>query len=277
MQRAPRLLSPRPLAGALILGVGAVAVGHAGERPPRGDRFPPDVRVVSVGAGPERVQVLTRRTAPVTGPTVLFLHGWRATDPVSYRPWLVHLARRGARVVYPAYQSRRTPPRLFLAHLAAGLRAADRRFPTRRLVVAGHSVGATLALDYASDACRLGLPAPEAVMAIYPRDRVGPLRRSIPLAPWRRMPRAVPVLVLRGARDLRSARGFARRTAAQIPGAHLETVWRPAAATHLAPHADTPAARAVFWARLDALDASAIGRGGCAPRRSRGIRPPGTR
>ncbi len=86
-------------------------------------------------------------------PVVLFLHGWGATRPRFYRPWLDHLAREGNAVIYPRYQdSFVDQPAEVLGNALAGMRLALRRIDEEpgSLVVAGHSAGGALAADYAA-------------------------------------------------------------------------------------------------------------------------------
>ena len=74
---------------------------------------------------------------------MLFLHGWGATRPRFYRPWIDHLARAGNAVIYPRYQeSVVDPPAEVLGNVLAGVRQAFARIAAkpRTLVVAGHSV-----------------------------------------------------------------------------------------------------------------------------------------
>ena len=57
----------------------------------------------------------------------LFLHGWGATRPRVYRPWLDHLAREGNAVIYPRYQdSFVDPPAQALGNVLTGVRLALR-------------------------------------------------------------------------------------------------------------------------------------------------------
>ena len=56
---------------------------------------------------------------------MLFLHGWGATEPHFYGPWLEHLARAGNAVVYPRYQdSFAEPPTQVLGNALVGIRTA---------------------------------------------------------------------------------------------------------------------------------------------------------
>ena len=82
----------------------------------------------------------TRRRRPADGddhpaatstagcPSSIFLHGWGATRPRYYRPWLEHLAREGNAVIYPRYQeSVVEPPPQVLGNVLAGVRLRSAR------------------------------------------------------------------------------------------------------------------------------------------------------
>ena len=63
-----------------------------------------DLVYATGGEAAGRVTVIRRADAEPPYPVVLFLHGWGATEPRFYGPWLEHLARAGNAVVYPRYQ-----------------------------------------------------------------------------------------------------------------------------------------------------------------------------
>jgi dienelactone hydrolase len=54
----------------------------------------------TVGTGPQTATIV-RPAGDERRPVVLFLHGWGATRPRFYRPWIDHLAREGNAVIYP--------------------------------------------------------------------------------------------------------------------------------------------------------------------------------
>jgi pimeloyl-ACP methyl ester carboxylesterase len=189
-------------------------------------------------------------------PVVLFLHGWGATEPRFYGPWLEHLARAGNAVIYPRYQdSFAEPPTQVLGNALVGIRTAleDADVDTDSLVVAGHSAGGALAADYAAVAERVGLPPPRAVMSIYPGRAFRGIRAAIPAAGP--VPAGAGLLVLTGSADTvvdpRDARSI-YRTAATTERS-LETIDTPGARDHIGPQRATAVARREFWARLDAL------------------------
>jgi acetyl esterase/lipase len=216
------------------------------------------------GDGPGRVTVIRPARAAGPLPLVLFLHGWGATEPRFYAPWLEHLARAGNAVIYPRYQdSVAEPPPQVLGNALAGVRRAVGAIDARpdSLVVAGHSAGAALAADYAAIAVSVGLPEPRAVFAAYPGRafRGAPFR--IPAVDPARIPAGTRLLVLRGARDRvvdpRDALAIYR--GATRARRRLVVIRAPGASDHLGPQRATAAARRAFWDRLDRLIAAARG------------------
>ena len=219
-----------------------------------------DLVYAAGGEGPARVTVVRPAAADGPLPVVLFLHGWGATEPRFYRPWLEHLARAGNAVIYPRYQdSFAEPPTQVLGNALIGVRTAldDLDADPASLVVAGHSAGGALAADYAAIAAGVGLPAPRAVLSVYPGRAFRGLHFSIPAAGP--VPDGVALVVLTGADDRvvdpRDARAIHDR--AETADRRLETIRAPGASDHLGPQRATPVARATFWARLDALIAEA--------------------
>ena len=219
-----------------------------------GEDGPPRLVTETVGSGPQTATIV-RPDVDGRVPVVLFLHGWGATRPRFYRPWLDHLAREGNAVIYPRYQdSVLEPPAQVLGNALAGVRLALRRIHEEpgSLVVAGHSAGGALAADYAAIARSAKLPGAVAVFSAYPGRTLRGVRVGIPEIDPARIPRATEVVALAGSDDRvvgsRVARRIARRT-----GGRLVIVDEPAASDHLGPQRADAAARREFWARLDAL------------------------
>ena len=189
---------------------------------------------------------------------VLFLHGWGATRPRYYRPWLDHLARAGNAVIYPRYQdSFVEPPPQVLGNVLAGVREALAHIDEDpgSLVVAGHSAGGALAADYAAIARSARLPVPVAVFSAYPGRALPRLPFGIPEIDPARIPAGTRVVALAGTRDrvvgTRPARRLARLAGARRRS--LIVVSDPAASDHLGPQRADAVARREFWARLDRL------------------------
>ena len=242
--------------------------GGGAQDPPR--RWEP-ARVVTeqVGRGPQTAFIV-RPDVEGPLPVVLFLHGWGATLPRSYRPWLDHLARAGNAVIYPRYQdSVLTPPDQVLGNLIAGVRLALGELEERpgSLVVAGHSAGGALSADYAAIAAQAGLPAPRAIFSMYPGRSLRGVAPSIPEVAPAQIPASTRLIALAGARDSVVGTAPARRivaSATRLPRARREYVLirDPAVDDHLGPQRSTPDSRRVFWRRLDRLIADARGASG---------------
>ena len=211
----------------------------------------------TVGSGPQTATIV-RPDVDGRLPVVLFLHGWGATRPSYYRPWLEHLAREGNAVIYPRYQdSVVEPPPQVLGNVLTGVRAALARIDEDpgSLVVAGHSAGGALAADYAVIARSVRLPVPRAVFSAYPGRRLPRLPFGIPELDPGRIPAATRMVALAGTDDrvvgTRPARRLVRLAGARERS--LVIVSDPAASDHLGPQRADATARREFWARLDRL------------------------
>lgn len=251
------------LVAGLALAAAAAAAGCGGSGR---DGDPRRILTERVGRGPQTAFVI-RPDVDGPLPVVLFLHGWGATLPANYGPWLEHLARRGNAVIYPRYQdSVLTPPDQALGNLIAGVRLALSRADVRRdtLVVAGHSAGGALAADYAAVGRQAGLPVPRAIFAAYPGRRLRGAAPVIPEVAPGLIPAATRIVALGGARDTVVGTAPARRivrSAVAVPRSarSYDLVRDPAVSDHLGPQRSGPATRRVFWRRLDALIAAARG------------------
>ena len=226
-----------------------------------GGRDAPALVTETVGRGAQSATIIRPDSEGVL-PVVVFLHGWGATQPRFYRPWLDHLARRGNAVIYPRYQdSFVEPPAQALGNVLTGVRLALRRVceRPRTLVVAGHSAGGALAADYAAIARTTKLPEPVGVFSAYPGRELRRLPVGIPEIDPGRIDPATRVLALAGSADTvvgdRAARRLVGRAGAREK--RLVLVDDPAAADHLGPQRADAAARREFWARLDALISAA--------------------
>jgi len=117
------------------------------------------------------------RPSPAKAPLVIFLHGYSAMHPDSYRGWVNHLAKRGNIVVYPRYQEKLlTPATQYFPNVAASVRAALAVLgqsghvapDLERVAVVGHSAGGVEAANYATRAGSEKLPVPKAAMLVQP-------------------------------------------------------------------------------------------------------------
>ena len=126
----------------------------------------------TVGEGADAAVVLWRSGRRPPRDAVIFLHGYEPEPPSvgAYRGWIRHLTAQGDSVVYPVYQTVNTRPEGYLANAVAGIHAglsAVRANPAS-VVAIGHTTGGALVFDYAAVAQAEGLPAPRAVIAVYP-------------------------------------------------------------------------------------------------------------
>lgn len=149
-------------------------------------------------------------------PLVVFLHGYTAVDPQSYRAWLEHIARRGAVVVYPDFQLDDpfgTPWAEMLPNAVAGIQDAVARLdaerpglvdPARTLVV-GHSLGGVLAMNLAAIADGERVPRPLALMVVQPGGCAGcdpvPPDSGVRLGPLADIPPDTRLLMVVGEDD----------------------------------------------------------------------------
>lgn len=213
-----------------------------------------------VGEGATGVWVFRPRGAPRDArlPTVVFLHGWTATAPDAYGPWIDHLVDGGRQVLLPVYQvPPYLSPRTAFANVVAGLRRAERVAPVDRRDVAavGHSAGGALAEDLAAAAPRLGLPRPRVVLAAYPGRGFGFRGDSmlLPEATRRGTPRGVRLVAMAGDDDPVVGTRWARRMAQRAADGRYVLVRDAAVDDHLGPQRADAASRRTFWARFDAL------------------------
>ena len=238
---------------AALLTAALLAAGCGGDG---GD--PPRLVTETVGRGPQTATIV-RPDVDGRVPVVLFLHGWGATLPRFYRPWIDHLAAAGNAVIYPRYQdSFVDEPSQVLGNALAGVRLALQRIDEEpgSLVVAGHSAGGALAADLAAIARTARLPVPVAVFSAYPGRALRRVNVGIPEINPARIPPSTEVVALAGANDRVVGQRVARRIA-RATGGRLIVVDDPRAADHLGPLRDDAGARGEFWRRLDALIAQA--------------------
>jgi len=250
-QRRPvpcrRLRGAAALALAALL---ALAAGCGGEE--RGDDAAPQRFVVGEGRASATVFVPAGGARGRTG--VLFLHGWGATQPRTYGPWIAHLVRRGHVVVYPRYQdSVVDPPPEALPSAVIGIRSALARTPgLRALAAVGHSAGGALAADLAAIAPDAGVPRPRVVLSLYPGRSLRGAPAQIPEQALERIPPSTRVEAWAGDDDEVVGTRFARQIARRS-GGRFRLVTADPVDDHLAPQrADAPSKEA-FWIPFDRL------------------------
>jgi acetyl esterase/lipase len=215
----------------------------------------------TVGRGARSAAIVRRAGARGPQPVVLFFHGWGIVDAAAYRRWIRHLAALGNTVVVPRYQrDADADPRRVRGHALAGIDRALERVSVApgQLVVAGHSAGAALAVDYAATAGAHGLPRPVAIFAVYPGRRIRGYPAGIPQADVERIPATTHLTVLASSADAVVGSQPARelvRAATVIPPSRRRLVMVTAAeaAGHYAPTGSSKAVRRAFWRPLDRL------------------------
>ncbi|MEM9019313.1 MAG: alpha/beta hydrolase fold domain-containing protein [Planctomycetota bacterium] len=199
-----------------------------------GDYVYDAVKVTSYGEGADRYWVFEPDVEVATPlPIVLYVHGLNAITPAMNRGWINHLVRRGAIVIYPAYQTvGLVDPRTFTDKAAqaaveaiARLNGTDHaRGDTQRFALAGHSLGGTISANLAAAHAAYKLPKPKALMSIEPGDTradqgLGALLPSL-AEDHTTLPRGLLMLVIAGEEDGIVGIGMAKRifnAATQIP------------------------------------------------------------
>ena len=199
------------------------------------------------------------RGATEDGPVVLFLHGWVAVDPAFYGPWIAHLVRAGATVIYPAYQEAPfldpvspLPNTLVAVRLAlrAGAGRAGSAGRGRATRPGARSQRTTRRRRAAAR-----LPVPGAVFSVYPGRSLRGIPLRIPAVSARNIAAGTRVVAYAGAADrlvgTRTARAIARTaTRADVT---LRIVRDPRVDDHRAPQRSSAASRRTFWEPLDRL------------------------
>jgi acetyl esterase/lipase len=127
------------------------------------------------GMGAERVWLL-RPKGSETSSVVVYLHGYGANVPFYWHlEWMDHLLEKGSTVMFPEYQPGGDDPFILTPYdLEAGLKTGFRAlgYHGEPIVVAGFSLGATLAFVYAGHAEEWGVPPPRTVYSIFPVDPI---------------------------------------------------------------------------------------------------------
>jgi predicted esterase len=193
---------------------------------------------------------------PATGPsraTVVLYHGWTDLEPSDYLPWIDHLNAEGATVLFPRYQqSVVSLPAQMLADAETATKDGFAKSPTTKPVISvGYSLGGGYAVVYGANAKAWQVPAPAAVLSIFPA-----MPPTVP-EPFGTVPKATPVTLLVGDQDTVVGSQGAKALAAAIAPhpATIDTLSSTAQITfdHLAPKRADPAAQKAFWAPLDRI------------------------
>lgn len=182
----------------------------------------------------------------------------------SFAPWLAHLRARGAIVIYPQYRTLAAESvGAALRAFESGLREGFARVRGLRLpvVAIGKSFGGSAVFSYAAAATAWDVPAPRAILSVFP---------ALPLAPL--PPAAIAdstfIELFVGDADTTAgsagANAFWRWLAGHPAGEkrYLVIRSRPGfVANHDSAQRSDAVARRIFWAPLDRLIERARGSG----------------
>ena len=182
------------------------------------------IRETEHGEGSQQYWIIEpAQPVPKRAPLVIFLHGWSAMTPDTYRGWVNHLAKRGNIVVYPRYQAKLlTPATEYFPSVAASVRDAldvlakpGHVTPDLdRVALVGHSAGGVQTANYAVLSASEKLPAPKAAMIVEPAQGKDGGFKIIPMEDCGKFPAALKLIVMVGDADRLAGEGCAR------------TIWR---------------------------------------------------
>ena len=114
---------------------------------------------------------------PDIAPVIVFIHGYTATSPTTYKGWIDHIVKQGSIVIYPVYQASpiASPKNFPSATVKAVQNAFDELFSEDhvradldKFAAVGHSMGGVLVADVAARAEEAGLPEVKVVMSVQP-------------------------------------------------------------------------------------------------------------
>ena len=212
----------------------------------------PPPSVTRLGSGADEVWVMRPRGHPIG--IVVFGHGWSTPFPAGFGAWIAHLRARGQIVVYPRYRvASSDSPTSALNAFRRGLAAAFRDLHGSQLpvVAVGKSFGGSAVFYYAAQARLWGVPAPRAVLSIFPALPVGAL-------PSRRPPLGSDVEIFVGDADTTAGTAGADAFFGWLRGGGLRTVTitvirsRPGfVANHDSAQRTDRIAQDLFWKPLD--------------------------
>jgi acetyl esterase/lipase len=140
---------------------------------PRAVASPP---VTHLGQGAREVWVLWPHGRARS--VVVFGHGWSTPFPSGFGPWVAHLQAGGSIVVYPRYRvGAGDSTSSALAAFQAGIVDAFKRIGriSVPVIAVGKSFGGSAVFYYAAAARTWGVPAPTAILSIFPALPIGSL------------------------------------------------------------------------------------------------------
>jgi len=132
--------------------------------------------VTRLGTGAREVWVL--RPAGQAASIVVFGHGWSTPFPVGFGSWVAHLRAGGSIVIYPRYRvGAGDSTSSALAAFQAGIKSAFKLIGRVHLpvIAVGKSFGGSAVFYYAVSARVWGVPAPTAILSIFPAGPIGAL------------------------------------------------------------------------------------------------------
>ena len=212
-----------------------------------------------LGSGASEVWVL--RPAGRVRSIVVFGHGWSTPFPSQgFAAWIAHLRARGSIVIYPRYRvGVDDSAASALAAFREGIVAAFRSLGAVHapIVALGKSFGASAVFYYAAEARSWGVPAPAAVISIFPAL---PIDGALPSGP---LPATDEVEIFVGDADTvvgsAGAEAFWQWLAqhASTRKRFIVVHSRPGfVANHDSAQRSDPIARAIFWRPVDTMIAA---------------------
>jgi len=191
---------------------------------------------------------------------VIFFHGQGGPEeatPVNHRPWIDHMVKQGAVVIYPRYEQDYAAG--VLGPAIAGVKTANERLgqPDLPVLAIGYSRGGALAVEYAAASAGKHVPVPDIIESINTVS-FGEQTHPTDLRPLR--PKTVLALIVSDQDSLgaQGARGLlVRLRKGGFPGGQIELNFAHShgsfTADHLAPLELSPNARKAYWDPTDAL------------------------
>jgi len=203
-----------------------------------------DILVSSVGSGEKRAYIFQPDADNLSKlPVVLFLHGWRGTNPKNFGALIDLMVRRGAVVIYPVYQEEgeKTSPQRIAGNAAESIQAAfamlEKNQPQlidkSKTLYWGFSMGASLSMRFALQSPALGLPKPNAMVLVGPGEPHHVVRgaAAAPIAgDIESLPPTIPTFIITGNADssigVPTARAWSQRLC-HLPSTHRKLLLLP--------------------------------------------------
>lgn len=171
--------------------------------------------LLTEGQGAQRTYIVfSEQDKSLNRPLIIFLHGWEGMNPMNYAAMIDHFARRGAVVMYPVYQEdAKTPPQQVTENAGQSLKTAlnnfNKNYPgliaADKTIYYGFSMGASMALNFATSYAQYDLPAPRALVLAAPGDAhhvaKGKLAESI-VKSLDQIPANLPITILTSIEDV---------------------------------------------------------------------------